>query len=249
MRNNLSAYKRGLHRFAGIVCFAALTPICGAEAQQASSSGNSQGSGYGAGSGRPGAGGNAGAQNGSGGQGWAGGGQGQTHYGNGVGNAGHQGGSGGEQRGGSGPGRQGEAGGYYGGGQHAVGGDAGYQRHFHGDGNMGHAVGDRHDAGYAGGNPRWWQGRREFAHYVGGRPGYYFAPGYGYHPVASAYLGRAWVIGAIVPPELRTYVVADPTIYGMTPAAPGYRWIYVADGLAMIDEHRGIIVRSAFHIW
>ena len=248
MRKNLPACRRALRTLLGIAVVAA--PVCSVAAQNSPYSGGGQGPGSASGgSGQATSGGYGGGQNRGGGQAGYSGGAG-AGSGNGPGNQGRQGGGGGGGQHGGG-GQQGGAGGFSGGagGQGGMGGYAGHEHHFHGGGEMGPGMGGWHAAGYDHGNVRWWQGRHEFAQYVGGRPGYYFAPGYGYHPIAAAYLGRAWAIGATVPPELRTYVVADPTVYGMAPAVPGFRWIYVDDGLALIDEHRGIIVKSAFHIW
>lgn len=137
-------------------------------------------------------------------------------------------------------------------GQSSSGGDAGQGGHGGGMGNRPGGYGEHagwHGAGFDRGNPRWWQGRHEFNGYSGRRPGFFFAPGYGYHPVPSAYYGRAWGVGAVLPIDLRRYIVADPTVYGVEPAPSGYRWIYVDDGLAMIDGERGVIVRSVWHIW
>jgi Ni/Co efflux regulator RcnB len=187
---------------------------------QSSSSGSGQGDGAGSG-GRPAGGGGSGNGNGGGKPG------GQT--GSGAGGQGHPGYSGG-----------------YGGGGHYPGRD---HHNFHDHYGIGHGAGAWHAGGLEQHGPGWWQGRREFTAYSGRRAGFYFAPGYGYHPVSSAYFGRSWAVGAILPPELRGYVVADTTIYGVAPAPAGFRWIFVDDGLAMIDGSRGVIVKSYYHMW
>jgi len=98
-------------------------------------------------------------------------------------------------------------------------------------------------------NPRWWRGRPEFIAYVGPRPGYFFAPGYGYYPVRRAYIRRAWVAGVPVPFAMRRYVVLDPGFYGLAPARPGYRWIYIDNNIALVRDLTGVIVRVLPRIW
>ncbi len=127
----------------------------------------------------------------------------------------------------------------------------------HGSGGYSDRGGHDFHGGFPGGrhaafdrsNPRWWAGRREFSGYAGHRMGFFFVPGYGYRPLAAAYSERSWAVGAVLPPELRGYAVADPTVYGVDPAPAGYRWIYVNDGIALVDSARGVIVRSVWHIW
>jgi Ni/Co efflux regulator RcnB len=71
-----------------------------------------------------------------------------------------------------------------------------------------------------------WRDRSEWRSYRGARPGYWYAPGYGYRPVVRGY---SWRRGAYVPGSYRAYYVQDPYYYGLRPPPPGHRWIY-ADG-------------------
>ena len=175
-----------------------------------------------------------------------------TGHGPGNGQGAGQGGG----RGGAGqttgqPSSGGYAGGGYSGQGGAKGGPGGREGGHGGYGDMhGHDFhGGFHAGGFDRSNPRWWQGRREFNGYAGHRPGFFFAPGFGYRPFPSGYAGRPWVVGVVVPPELRSYQVTDPTVYGVAPAPVGHRWIYVDDGVALIDTSRGVIVQSVSHIW
>lgn len=183
-----------------------------------------------------------GGQRGNGG----GGGSGQSSSGNDNGRGGGQGGYGGGRGDGAGGASSGNNNGHGGGQGGYGGGRGGYDNH----GGHGYAGGrGQRRAAFDRSNPRWWTGRREFSGYAGHRPGFFFVPGYGYRPLAAAYAARSWVVGAILPPELRGYAVADPTVYGVDLAPVGYRWIYVNDGIALIDSNRGVIVRSVWHIW
>ena len=71
-----------------------------------------------------------------------------------------------------------------------------------------------------------WRDRTEWKSYRGQRPGYWYAPGYGYHKSVQ---GRAWRRGAYVPRGYRRFYVQEPHYYGLAQAPRGQRWIY-ADG-------------------
>ncbi len=72
-----------------------------------------------------------------------------------------------------------------------------------------------------------WRGRPEWRGYKGARAGYWYAPGYGYRPVAR---GVVWRRGGYVPAAYRTYYVQEPAFYHLSPAPRGYRWVYGSDG-------------------
>ncbi|HEY2753761.1 RcnB family protein [Phenylobacterium sp.] len=92
---------------------------------------------------------------------------------------------------------------------------------------------NRYDRGHADS----WRGRPEWSAYRGARPGYWYAPGYGYRPV-----GRyAWHRGAYVPATYRNYYVQDWGYYGLRPPPPGYRWIYADGNFVLMAAATGLI--------
>lgn len=90
-------------------------------------------------------------------------------------------------------------------------------------------------------NRNWWQGRREFNGYTGRRAGYWYAPGYGYRPVAARYSNYRWARGGYVPTSYRTYYIQDPYSYGLRPAPYGQRWIYADGNLVLMSIATGMI--------
>ncbi len=96
---------------------------------------------------------------------------------------------------------------------------------------------------------RWMQQRREFQAYGGRRTGFWFAPGYGYVRVDPRFSGYGWRVGGIVPWQLRNYAVADPWFYGVEPAPPGFRWVWLDNNLALINLRSGAIVRVVWNIF
>lgn len=97
--------------------------------------------------------------------------------------------------------------------------------------------------------PGWWRGRPGFVGYAGPRPGYYFAPGYGYYVIPRGYVGRPFVAGVVLPPPMRTYVVVSPAMYGLAPAPVGYSWYYAGTGMVLVAISTGIIVQSVAGGW
>lgn len=87
------------------------------------------------------------------------------------------------------------------------------------------------------------------AGYVGVRPGYYYAPGYGYYPVAAPYYARRWVIGGVVPVALRRYYVPAPAVYGLPVAPVGQSWIFVGNRIALVAGRTGVIVQLGPVFW
>ena len=90
-------------------------------------------------------------------------------------------------------------------------------------------------------NKNWWRGRSDFRGYNGRRAGYWYAPGYGYRPVAKQYWNYRWARGAYVPYGYRSYYVNDPYFYGLRPAPYGYRWVYADGNLVLMAMATGLI--------
>ncbi|PNU05590.1 hypothetical protein A8V01_15630 [Novosphingobium guangzhouense] len=97
--------------------------------------------------------------------------------------------------------------------------------------------------------PGWWRGNTLFVAYTGPRAGYYFAPGYGYYAVPRAYFGRNFVVGAVVPLPMRSYVIVTPAIYGLRPAPPNYRWYYAGPNIVLAHVSTGVIIQSVAGGW
>ena len=87
----------------------------------------------------------------------------------------------------------------------------------------------------------WWRGRSDFRDYNGYRSGYWYAPGYGYYQVDPRYARYSWRRGGIVPPAYRGRYVVDPYVYGLRPAGPGQRWVYVDNNLVLMSVASGLI--------
>jgi Ni/Co efflux regulator RcnB len=102
----------------------------------------------------------------------------------------------------------------------------------------------RHDEWRGGGGHReemrahWRGGRPEWRGYGGPRSGYWYAPGYGYRPMAR---GVVWRRGGYVPVVYRTYYVQEPRYYGLAPAPYGYRWVYADGNFVLMAIATGLI--------
>jgi Ni/Co efflux regulator RcnB len=83
-----------------------------------------------------------------------------------------------------------------------------------------------------------WRGRPEWRGYGGPRAGYWYAPGYGYRPMAR---GAAWRRGGYVPGAYRTYYVQEPAYYRLAPAPMGYRWVYGDNSFVLMALATGMI--------
>lgn len=83
-----------------------------------------------------------------------------------------------------------------------------------------------------------WRNRAEWRSYRGARPGYWYAPGYGYRPVDRR---TAWRRGGYVPMAYRSYYVQDPYYYGLSPAPRGYRWVYANNNFVLMATATGLI--------
>jgi Ni/Co efflux regulator RcnB len=112
------------------------------------------------------------------------------------------------------------------------------------DGDHDHYRDGRHDEWRGGGGHReemranWRGGRPEWHGYGGPRAGYWYAPGYGYRPMAR---GVVWRRGGYVPPVYRTYYVQEPRYYGLAPAPYGYRWVYADGNFVLMALATGLI--------
>ena len=105
--------------------------------------------------------------------------------------------------------------------------------------------GDRDRGGlrYDRGRAESWRGRTEWRDFRGVRPGYWYAPGYGYR-----HLGHyAWRRGAYVPPPYRSYYVQDWAYYGLRTPPPGYRWIYADGNFVLMALASGLIADVLVH--
>jgi Ni/Co efflux regulator RcnB len=89
-----------------------------------------------------------------------------------------------------------------------------------------------------------WRGRAEWRAYRGARPGYWYAPGYGYRPLATRH---SWRRGAYLPVAYRRYYVQDPYYYGLRPAPPGYRWVYADGDFVLMALATGLIANVIAH--
>lgn len=83
-----------------------------------------------------------------------------------------------------------------------------------------------------------WRNRPEWRDYHGARSGYWYAPGYGYHPTTRGY---AWRRGAYVPRAYRTYYVQDPYYYGLYAPPRGHRWVYADGNFVLMALATGLI--------
>jgi Ni/Co efflux regulator RcnB len=87
-------------------------------------------------------------------------------------------------------------------------------------------------------HPETWRARPEWRGWSGSRPGYWYAPGYGY---VVARHGYVWRKGAYVPRAYRVYYVQDPWFYGLRRPPPGYRWIYADGNFVLMALASGVI--------
>jgi Ni/Co efflux regulator RcnB len=102
---------------------------------------------------------------------------------------------------------------------------------------------DRRDLRYDRGRADSWRGRTEWRDFRGPRPGYWFAPGYGYRPVSHF----GWRRGAYVPVGYRGYYVQDWGYYGLRPPPRGYRWIYADGNFVLMAAATGLIADLVIH--
>lgn len=87
-----------------------------------------------------------------------------------------------------------------------------------------------------------WRDRAEWRSYRGVRPGYWYAPGYGYRAHDRRY-HNAWRRGGHVPVIYRNYYVQDPYYYGLPSAPYGHRWIYADGNFVLMSVATGLIAQ------
>lgn len=102
---------------------------------------------------------------------------------------------------------------------------------------------DRRDLRYDRARADSWRDRAEWRDFRGPRPGYWFAPGYGYRPVSHF----GWRRGVYVPIAYRSYYVQDWGYYGLRPPPPGYRWIYADGNFVLMAAATGLIADLVIH--
>jgi Ni/Co efflux regulator RcnB len=85
-----------------------------------------------------------------------------------------------------------------------------------------------------------WRGRPEWNGYRGARPGYWYAPGYGYQRMDPRFRS-SWRRGAYVPGPYRHYYVQDWGYYGLRPPPSGYRWVYADGNFVLMALASGLI--------
>lgn len=93
-----------------------------------------------------------------------------------------------------------------------------------------------------------WRGRNEWHDFRGARPGYWYAPGYGYRSYDNRYR-NSWRRGAYVPMSYRSYYVQDPYYYGLRPAPYGHRWVYADGNFVLMALATGIIAEVISNGW
>lgn len=94
-----------------------------------------------------------------------------------------------------------------------------------------------------------WRNRTEWRGFNGARPGFWFAPGYGYRPIDRRWYGHSWRRGEYVPAAYRGYYVQDPYYYGLRPAPRGYRWVYLNGNFALMALRSGLIADIVFNAY
>lgn len=108
---------------------------------------------------------------------------------------------------------------------------------------------DNRDVRFDRNHPETWRGRAEWRGWSGARPGFWFAPGYGYRPIEGRWIGHVWRRGEFVPYGWRSYSVQDPFFYGLRPAGPGYRWVYLNGNFALMSVRTGLIADIVFNAY
>lgn len=97
--------------------------------------------------------------------------------------------------------------------------------------------------------PGWWRGNTLFVGYTGPRAGYYFAPGYGYYAIPRGYVGRPFVVGAVVPVSVRRYVIVTPAMYGLRPPPANCQWYYAGTNFVLANVSTGVVIQSVAGGW
>jgi Ni/Co efflux regulator RcnB len=92
------------------------------------------------------------------------------------------------------------------------------------------------------GDRDWWRGRPEWRDYRGERPGFWYAPGYGYYPVDRALWRHEWRRGEYLPEAYRHRVVRDWAWFGVRPPPRGYAWVWCGRQIALVSQGSGLIL-------
>ncbi len=103
---------------------------------------------------------------------------------------------------------------------------------------------DRRELRYDRGHRETWEHRPEWRTFRGVRPGYWYAPGYGYYRVNPRWHAGYWRRGAYVPPPYRRLYVQDWGYYGLRPPPPGYRWVYADGNFVLMALATGLIANA-----
>ena len=102
---------------------------------------------------------------------------------------------------------------------------------------------DRRDLRFDRDRAETWRDRAEWRDFHGPRPGYWYAPGWGYRPVSHF----GWRRGVYVPVAYRGFYVQDWGFYGLRPPPPGYRWIYADGNFVLMAMGTGLIADIVIH--
>ena len=104
---------------------------------------------------------------------------------------------------------------------------------------------DRRDLRFDRARAESWRGRAEWRDYHGARPGFWYAPGWGYRPISHF----GWRRGVYVPAAYRGFYVNDWGFYGLRPPPPGYRWIYADGNFVLMAAATGLIADIVLHAY
>jgi Ni/Co efflux regulator RcnB len=92
------------------------------------------------------------------------------------------------------------------------------------------------------GDRSWWRGRAEWRDYRGERPGFWYAPGYGYYPVDRPLWGHVWRRGEYVPQAYRHRAVTDWAWFGVRAPPRGYAWVWAGKQIALVSQSSGLVL-------
>ncbi|HEY3813568.1 MAG TPA: RcnB family protein [Caulobacteraceae bacterium] len=92
------------------------------------------------------------------------------------------------------------------------------------------------------GDRSWWRGRAEWRDYRGERPGFWYAPGYGYYPVDRALWSHVWRRGEYVPQAYRHRTVTDWAWFGVRAPPRGYAWVWAGKQIALVSQSSGLVL-------
>jgi Ni/Co efflux regulator RcnB len=88
----------------------------------------------------------------------------------------------------------------------------------------------------------WWRSKPQWRDYKGERPGFWYAPGYGYYPVDRALVRHTWRRGEYLPEAYRHRVVTDWAWFGVRPPPRGYAWVWCGRQIALVSQGSGLIL-------